>query len=54
MLVASDIKYDPQAFIFTPENTIKISEAIVNESDCYLMTKAAVVSLIQITSGLHQ
>jgi len=54
MLVASDEKHDPQALIFAPENIIKISKAVVNESDYYLKTKAAVVQSFQIINNAYR
>ncbi len=50
LLVSSDIHLSPQAFVLSPESTIRIASAIVRESGHYAQTLAAAIesaSLLQ-------
>ncbi len=48
LLVESDVHMSPQAFILSPDATMRIASAIVRESDHYAMTLGAANEAVQI------
>lgn len=54
IMVKSDALMDPQALILTPENVLRIAEAVVTESGYYKRTKAAITSALSIIEEAHE
>ncbi len=54
MMVDSDQGKDPQALILSPENVIKISSNIVQETGYYRRSKAAALTALNIIEKAHQ
>lgn len=52
--VKTDASLDPQAYIFTPENVIKIAQAVINGSDYYSRILSAAKTTVEIIHKAHQ
>lgn len=53
LMITSDARLDAQALILTPENVIRISNAIVNETGYYRRTVASISTALELIQEAH-